>query len=214
MENEHPKSFYFVPLLSPLDIQRELDFKEVFPNQNPIEVELGAGDGSFITKIASQNLEINFIAIERLLGRLKKIERFAKKNELSNLCGMRHEISYVLRYLIPECSITNVHIYFPDPWPKKKHERNRLFRPPLTRWLARVLKPEGRVYIRTDNVPYYEQMNIVFDGDPEFQKQETPQNLKDIRTDFEDHFNSKGIETNYAAFVFKPIPKENLRKDG
>lgn len=204
------KTFNFIPLLYPLDIQRSLDFKDIFPDIHPIELELGAGDGSFITKIASQETSKNFIAIERLLGRLKKIERFTKKNKLTNLCGMRHEISYVLRYLIPPSSISKIHIYFPDPWPKKKHSRNRLFRPSMTRWLARVLEPGGCVFVRTDNVPYFEQMKIVFMGDPEFTPIETPDYLKKIKTDFECYFNKQGIETNYASFKWNPISRSEI----
>lgn len=191
----------FPQLLSPFDIQEELNLDRIFPRRAPIELELGAGDGSFLTKAASKYPDTNYIAVERLLGRLRKIERFARLNNTDNICCLRHEISYLLRFMIPESSIAAVHVYFPDPWPKKKHARNRLFRPHFTRWIARILVPNGKIYFRTDNVPYFEQLLHVFQGDPEFLPIDTPDSLSSIKTDFESHFNSLGIPTNYAAFT-------------
>lgn len=194
------KVTHYPVLVSPVDIQSELDFHWIFPKTQKVELELGSGDGSFITQRAKLNPQTNFIGVERLLGRLRKIERFARQHHLENLRGFRHEISYLLRYLLPEESISKIHVYFPDPWPKKKHARNRLFRPPFTRWASRVLEPGGQIYVKTDNKVYFEQLLDVFAGDPEFQFISFPEDMKSFKTEFELFFNDKGIETNYAVF--------------
>lgn len=192
--------------LNPFDIRECLDLDWIFPSKQPTELELGSGDGAFILHAAEKNPHHNFIATERLLGRLRKIDRLASRANLHNLRAVRHEISYLIRYLIPESSIHRIHVYFPDPWPKKRHARLRLIRPPFTRWVARVLEPGGCLFTRTDDLAYAEQIRLVFAGDPEFHPIPTPLALSEFKTEFENQWNKMGIPTNYAAFQWFPLP--------
>ncbi len=187
-------------IIHPLDIQRPLNIRNLFPAKQPVELELGSGDGSFITHAARTRPQHNFIAVERLLGRLRKIEKIAERENLSNLRGMRIEIGYLLQFLVPQSSIHTIHVYFPDPWPKNKHERNRLFRPHFTRWVARILQPDGHILIRTDDPGYFSQVTTIFTQDHEFDPIPTPDSLKSFRTEFEIQWNAMGIPTNYAAY--------------
>lgn len=196
----------------PCNIQEPLDFSRLFAEPNPVELELGSGDGGFILHAATSNPNHNFLAVERLLGRLRKIERAGIAGNLSNLRAMRIEISYLMRFLIPASSIHAIHVYFPDPWPKKRHSRHRLFRPHFTRWAARVLKAGGIIYMRTDDVPYFDQLKYTFSGDPEFIPCETPPDLASFRTEFEQQWNSMGIPTNYAAYQWQPIDPHHTKE--
>ena len=107
-------------------ILERVDLGKVFACEQPLEVELGSGDGSFLVEYARRHPERNFIGVERLLGRARKTERKARQAGLGNLRGVRIESSYFLEFLLPRHSARALHVYFPDPWPKRKHRRHRL----------------------------------------------------------------------------------------
>ena len=181
-------------------IVEPLDLAELFPKRQPLEVELGCGDASFLVEYAHRNSEINFIGVERLLGRITKLDRKGRRAVLNNLRGVRIESSYFLQYLLPKNSITALHIYFPDPWPKKRHRKNRLINEVFPA-LARVaLAPCGKVYLRTDDADYFAQMKEVFGSDKNFREILTPPELAELPTDFERDFNARGIHTLRAAY--------------
>lgn len=177
-----------------------LRLAELFPQPQPLQVELGCGDASFLVEYARQNPTINFIGVERLLGRLQKLDRKGRRAGLNNTRGVRIESAYFLRYLLPPKSITALHIYFPDPWPKKKHHRHRLINEPFPALARSVLTPGGRIFLRTDDADYFSQMTGVFGGAEEFTAIETPPELAEITTDFERDFNAQGIPTLRAAY--------------
>ena len=93
-----------------------LPLDSLFPREQPVHVEIGAGDGSFFAAFAQAHPNINFIALERLLGRLRKIDRKCRRAGLQNALLLRLEADYFVRYLLPPESVEAVHIYFPDPW--------------------------------------------------------------------------------------------------
>jgi tRNA (guanine-N7-)-methyltransferase len=172
----------------------------VFPQAHPLEVELGAGDGSFILEWAGRNPDRNFLAVERLLGRLTKIDKKGRRAGLLNLRAVRIEIAYFTGYLLPRGSVGAFHIYFPDPWPKMRHRKNRLIQAPFVEVLRAALAPGGTVFLRTDHTEYFTQMREVFAGSPAFVAVETPASLLEVKTDFEREFNAQGIPTNHAAY--------------
>jgi tRNA (guanine-N7-)-methyltransferase len=186
-----------VDLPSVLD---RLDLAELFLRAQPLEVELGSGDGTFLVGLATQTGEHNFIGVERLLGRLRKLERKARRAGLSNLRGVRIESSYFLRYLLPLRSVTALHIYFPDPWPKRKHRRHRLIHESFPAIAHEVLAARGTVFLRTDDADYFQQMNEVFGASSLFEPVETPRPLAALVTDFERDFQARGIKTLRAAY--------------
>jgi tRNA (guanine-N7-)-methyltransferase len=177
-----------------------LDLAEVFPKPQPLEVELGCGDASFLVEYARQNPQRNFIGVERLLGRIQKLDRKGRRAGLTNLRGVRIESSYFLQHLLPPHSAAALHIYFPDPWPKKKHRRHRLIGESFPALARAALAPLGAVYLRTDDADYFQQMTEVFAANKEFQKMETTPELAEITTDFEHDFNLRGIKTLRAAY--------------
>jgi tRNA (guanine-N7-)-methyltransferase len=181
-------------------ILRPIELAQLFAGPKPLEVELGCGDASFLLAYAKDNPERNFIGVERLLGRVNKIDRKGRRLGLTNLRGVRIESGYFLEYLLPRHCAEALHVYFPDPWPKLKHRRHRFIneRFPTLAWQA--LQPGGRVYLRTDDRDYFEQMLAVFAGEKRFQPVETPAALLEVRTDFEVEFNTRGIATLHAAY--------------
>ena len=186
---------YALPsILNPLSCQA------VFGNNGPVELELGSGDGTFIVDWAARNPARNFLAVERLLGRLRKIDRKGRRQGLGNLRALRIEAAYLMEYLVPESSLAALHIYFPDPWPKRRHWRRRLINERFATFAARALAPDGLVYLRTDDRDYFEQMCSVFGNNAAFGPSETPAELAAVLTDFERDFLARGIETRRAAY--------------
>ncbi len=188
-------------LIQPLTSVTELlDFDAMFETRQPMELELGSGDGSFLVHYVSLNSGRNFLGVERLLGRLRKIDRKARRAGLANLRLLRIEASYFLEFLVPPGCFDAIHVYFPDPWPKRKHRKNRLINERFVELAHRVLKPGGRIFLRTDDQDYFAQMNAVFGASRSFSSVETPTELAGVVTDFEQGFNAKGIPTLRAAF--------------
>ena len=182
-------------------ILEALPLEKLFPREQPVEIELGSGDGSFLAEYAAANPERNFIGVERLLGRLRKIGRKGARLELHNLRAIRIECSYFVRYLLPPNSIEAIHVYFPDPWPKRRHWQKRLVGEAFPQLARRVLRKGGAVYLRTDDRDYHEQMLSVFSAAEGFHPISTPERLLAFKTDFERDFNARGITTLSAAYA-------------
>lgn len=189
------------PLLVELaSIVDPLEVGGLFPQTQPLEVELGCGDASFLLEYARRHPQTNFIGVERLLGRLQKLDRKGRRLGLQNLRGVRIESAYFLQYLLPAHVAAALHIYFPDPWPKKKHRKNRLINEAFPALARNTLASGGTVYLRTDDLDYFQQMNEVFAAAKEFVRVETQATLAEVVTDFEQFFNAQGIATQRAAF--------------
>ncbi len=177
-----------------------LRLEEMFAVPRPLEVELGSGDGSFMAKWAVLRPERNFLGVERLLGRLRKLDRKAQRAGLGNLRLMRIEAAYFLEFLLPLKSVAAMHLYFPDPWPKRKHRKNRLVNERFPELVSRVLARDGVIYLRTDDLDYFAQMREVFAADRRFVEVATPAELMAVITDFERGFQARGVATNRAAY--------------
>lgn len=181
-------------------IVESLELAALFPRTQPVEVDLGCGDASFLVDYATLQPQRNFIGVERLLGRIRKLDRKGRRAGLTNLRGVRIESSYFLEYLLPPHSVSAVHVYFPDPWPKKRHHKNRLINERFPKIVRAALAPGGVVYLRTDDGEYFGQMTEVFGAASEFQKVETPSELAELLTDFEREFRTRGVKTLRASY--------------
>ena len=191
----HPTLIYrLASILEPLELAA------LFPRAQPLDVELGSGDGSFAVLYAQRHPDRNLLAVERLLGRLRKVNRKGLRSGLANLRLIRLEASYVVEHLLPRESVRSVHVYFPDPWPKRKHRKNRLVNVRFAELAQQVLVPGGVIYLRTDDEDYFAQMTLVFAANAGFLFAETPPELSGILTDFEKDFLAKGVRTLRAAY--------------
>jgi tRNA (guanine-N7-)-methyltransferase len=188
-------------LLKLESITDRLALDKIFPESKPLEVELGSGDGSFLVNYAKLHPERNFLGVERLLGRLRKLDRKALRAGLVNVRGLRIESSYFVEYLLPPASVSALHLYFPDPWPKRKHRKNRLVNARFTEIAWQALAPGGVVYLRTDDEDYFSQMAREFAANTAFKLAATPDELSAVVTDFERNFLARGVATLRAAYA-------------
>lgn len=190
-----PNLIYELP-----SVVERLDLAALFPTPQPLEVELGCGDATFLAGYAKLHPERNFIGVERLLGRMRKLDRKGRRAGLTNLRGVRIECAYLIEWLLPPNSATALHVYFPDPWPKQKHLKHRLVNDRFPALARNALRPGGVVYLRTDDEDYFAQMARMFGADSSFRLVPTPQELTELLTDFEKEFTARGVPTLRAAY--------------
>lgn len=189
--------------LIPSDYFRHLIPEEIFPTADrPLEVDVGCGDGTFLMEMAAHFPERNFLGIERLLGRVDKICRKAKRRNLTNLKVLRMESGYALGWLLPEASASRLHLLFPDPWPKKRHEHNRFVNPENLPYLHRTLVKDGEFLFKTDHEDYYIAATELIDACPLFRRVEwLPESEYYPQTDFEGIWLAEGKQIFSARYV-------------
>jgi tRNA (guanine-N7-)-methyltransferase len=177
------------------NVLQRYGWREIFGNGHPVEIDLGAGDGGFVLERARRHPERNFIAVERLLGRMRKIWREAQLGGLANLRGLRLESGYVLRWLCPEASVAVLHIMFPDPWPKARHHKRRLIQAGFLEDARKALVPGGEVRFSTDHEGYAAWAREAWEKAPGWRAAETWDWEEDPLTEFQRLFMIEGRTT-------------------
>src|SRR5438046_482850 len=156
MQTKHP----LIPEPIGLDVDqiaRPIDWVKLFGNANPVEIEIGMGKGTFITEQAKARPDVNFLGIEWARWFWRYASDRLRRNGCSNARTVRAEASYFLHEFVPPDSVSVLHVYFPDPWPKARHHKRRLIQPKFVPLMTRVLGPGGRVQIVTDHKGYFEE---------------------------------------------------------
>ena len=143
-----------------------MDFAAAFGRVAPTVLEIGFGMGEATAHIAKQMPETNFLCCEvHTPGVGALLKRIAEMN-LENIRILQHDAVEVMDHMLPPGSLDGVHIFFPDPWHKKKHNKRRLIQAPLISKLAARLKPGGYLHCATDWQPYAEQILEVLGAEP------------------------------------------------
>jgi tRNA (guanine-N7-)-methyltransferase len=152
----------------PKSLTEPLNWGEIFPHSAPIEIDLGCGDGAFLMAMAHSHPKHNFLGIERLLGRVRKVCRKVAREDLKNARVLRIEVAYAISNLLPAESITAFHLLFPDPWPKRRHHRRRAFTTKFLACIHRSLIAGGLFHVATDHADYFHQIQCVIDATDTF----------------------------------------------
>lgn len=179
---------------------RVFDFASVFPVGAPLELEIGCGNGRFLAANAAKHPERCYLGVERMMERLRRCSKKAQQGALNNLAFVRVEAGRFVREVVPDGSISAFYLFFPDPWPKRRHHKNRFFQPEMCSVLARILVPGGKVYISTDHADYFGEMARYLSADARFEAIEPLVRAEDEQTDFERLFLSKGEPIYSCAF--------------
>ena len=144
--------------------------REVFNRTAPLVLEIGSGMGETTAEIAQHNPAIDFIAVEvhgpGVGSLLKKIDVL----DLENLRVIRHDAVEVLQRMVPDGSLAGMHLFFPDPWPKKRHHKRRLVQSAFAALAARKLAPGGYLHAATDWPEYAAQIDEIFSSNSLFEK--------------------------------------------
>ncbi|MCB9799377.1 MAG: tRNA (guanosine(46)-N7)-methyltransferase TrmB [Candidatus Omnitrophica bacterium] len=181
-------------------------YAELLNAQKPLEIEIGCGKAKFIIQRAATHPEINFLAIDRVAKWMNVGKRRAEKRPLENLKFMRVDAWVMLDHYLPPESVDVFHIYFPDPWPKKKHLRRRLVTVHLLKALYERLKSGGRIYLASDFTDYFFSMQEVVrdSGLPWAVRQSRNQRLQDdvlMKTNYEIKYEAEGRQLNYMELT-------------
>jgi tRNA (guanine-N7-)-methyltransferase len=131
-----------------------LDLLAIFGRVAPLQVDLGCGNGSFLSELAQRHPDKNFLGIERLVGRVAKACQ--KAGALGNVRILNVENSYAVGYLLPEGSVETFYLLFPDPWPKRRHHRRRIVKPDFLDAIHHALEDDGSLRIATDQLDYFD----------------------------------------------------------
>ncbi len=142
----------------PGSVSGPFDFPSLFGNDRPVELEIGTGKGRFLLAQAAARPEVNFLGVEWSLKYLRVTKDRAERRGLRNVRLFRADARHVLQALVPDLSVARVHVYCPDPWPKKRHRKRRFFSPATLAHVARILVPGGYLDLSTDVREYFEEI--------------------------------------------------------
>jgi tRNA (guanine-N7-)-methyltransferase len=134
-----------------------LDLREIFGNANPVMLEIGSGKGRFLIESAKLRPDNNFLGVEKSLHYYRVIVDRLRRHGLPNARIVNFDAYPVLAQMLEESSVSGIHIYFPDPWPRKREKKRRLVREEVVREMRRVLVPEGSGIYVTDHREYFEE---------------------------------------------------------
>jgi tRNA (guanine-N7-)-methyltransferase len=125
-------------------------WRHLFGNDRPVEIEIGPGRGDVLLAFATARPDVNFFAIEHVRGAAEHVHARLRAAAVHNARVLDADAACVIAHLIPPASVAAFHIYFPDPWPKRRHRKRRLVTPAFAAALARTLVPGGAVHVATD----------------------------------------------------------------
>lgn len=188
--------------LVPSDYFRHLKSSELPGNgESPIEIDLGCGDGSFLIDLAGHCPNQPFLGVERLLGRARKVAKKAQRAGLNNVRVLRLESAYTIGWLLPDACASRIHLLFPDPWPKKRHHKNRFVQPETISSFHRILINGGEFLFKTDHLGYFEWVQEVMAESNLLQPLQWDANdFYYPETDFEKQWKDNGREIYRARF--------------
>ena len=146
----------FLNLPAATDGDPTLVWSEVFGDEQPVQIELGIGKGRFILDAAARLPEVNFVGVEWAAKYLRIAHHRAGRRQLANIRFARTDAREFVEFFVPAASVQAYHIYFPDPWPKKRHWKNRLLYPTFLNKLAERSLLGCRLYFRTDHEEYFD----------------------------------------------------------
>lgn len=178
-----------------------LEWREVFATERRVEVDIGCGKGSFLLWSAQTRPDVNFVGVDRLLRRLQKVDRKIRRFSLQNVRLLRVEASYLVGYLVPKASVSAYHIYFPDPWPKRRHHQRRLMSGSFLLDLHRTLQDGGVVNCATDHEEYFQWIQGEFGRAAGFIETKPEILHEQTRTDFERKFLAVGKRIHRCRWV-------------
>jgi tRNA (guanine-N7-)-methyltransferase len=145
---------------------RALDLDAQFGRAGPKVLEIGFGMGETTAAIAQARPECDFVAVEVHTPGIGGLLRLIDECELTNIRIIQHDAVDVVQHMIEAGALAGVHIFFPDPWPKKRHHKRRLLQPPFVHLLAQRLAPDGYLHVATDWQDYAEETFGVLAAEP------------------------------------------------
>jgi tRNA (guanine-N7-)-methyltransferase len=176
-----------------------LDPGRVFDRDAPLEIEIGAGKGDFILSRAAAHPNRNLLAVELSSAVVRLLALRVAHSDSNNVRVLQADARSIVNLLLPDRSVSAYHIYFPDPWPKDRHAKHRLFSPFFVANLARTLRPGGLLYVATDVRDYADRIFTMLDSQGFICRSESASG--DLNSNFGKKFAAEGRPLSSASFV-------------
>ena len=196
------------PLIAvePIEPPATLGFGLMFGNDRPVEMEIGCGKGGFALERARQYPERNFFAMEWASKYYRHAVDRMERWGIKNIRIMRADARIIVERCMSPACLSALHVYHPDPWPKKRHFKRRLFRPSFVEAVVSALRPGARFSLSTDHAGYFEVIAEVTRARADlievpFEDAEAGFTETRVNTNFEIKYRKQGLSINYLAFV-------------
>lgn len=176
-------------------------WRDVFGNDQRVEVEIGCGTGTFLLAASARNPHVNFFGIEHSFSRATHLATALAETGRQNARVIAADASCVIANLVPPASVATYHIYFPDPWWKRRHHRRRLLTAAFAAALARTLTDGGHLYLATDVPDVFALALETLGGRPELARHPEPPPPRPGATVFERKGLARGAAIKEATFV-------------
>ncbi|MGN0853346.1 MAG: tRNA (guanine(46)-N(7))-methyltransferase TrmB [Kiritimatiellia bacterium] len=196
-----------IPVYDPC---RPLARPSLYDLSRPLEVEVGCGRGRFLTGRAARHPECEFLGIERMRARANAFDAKTRRLRLDNAHVVRLEALYTFWYLLPAHHARRVWVFFPDPWPKRKHHSHRLFGPLFLTALWKRLEIGGDIQFATDHEEYFRAVEGCFARDRRFARTDPAERGPGEWTEFETLFRGQGLPIHAAAWRSLPADDAEL----
>ena len=190
------------------DYEYPLDWSTVFGNDHPVEIDVGCGRGLFVVTASEANADVNYLGVEVDYREARRGAKRLKKREQPNARIIGGDVETLFRKYVRPQSVDAVHVYFPDPWWKRKHRSRRVFNDKFLDLAVRVLKPEGFLHSWTDVEEYFGVITSLVNHDSRFQSlptpvEKTPEHDMDYRTSYERKKRKAGLPIYRAQWQLK-----------
>ncbi|QTD99447.1 tRNA (guanosine(46)-N7)-methyltransferase TrmB [Streptomyces cyanogenus] len=199
-----------------IDGQRVIDPGELFGNDHPVVLEIGFGMGEATAQMAAGDPDTNILAVDVHTPGQGNLLNLADRNGLSNVRVGNGDAIILLREMLRPDALDGLRVYFPDPWPKKRHHKRRLIQPEFLTLAATRLKPGAIVHCATDWEPYAEQMLEVLTAHPDFENTQ-PHGGFAPRPDFRPltRFEGQGLDKGHVVrdLLFRRVPHSTAGQD-
>jgi tRNA (guanine-N7-)-methyltransferase len=191
------------PLLPDRGLPRPLDWSAVFGSTGPVEIEIGSGKGTFLVEAAEARPDHRFLSIEWALPYAEHVRDRVRRRGLENVRVVRADAARFLAEHVPPGSVRVLHVYFPDPWPKKRHHKRRLLQPDFVATAAGALEPGGEIRFVSDHGEYFEEAAAALAAEPRLEPAPVPEDEMTDLTNYERKYRAEGREIHRARFVRK-----------
>jgi tRNA (guanine-N7-)-methyltransferase len=193
-------------------IEGVIDFGDWFGSDGPVEMEIGAGKGRFLADSARQRPDVHFVGADKDGKFLRIAYEKIIKRELPNVRFVHGDMIEMFAEHIAEGSVQTVHVYFPDPWPKRRHAKRRMFQDGVAQSIARALSADGRLFFKTDVPVNFTRIRRAVNDSGCFELEEArcwragEAVADNVPTNYEVKYVAVGKEVFYARWRKRPAP--------
>ncbi len=183
------------------DLTGLIDWSEFYGNSNPVELDVGSGRGLHLVTAGQSNPHINYLGIEIDYKEGRRAAKRLKKREIANTRVLGGDVNRAFNNHFAPHSVDAIHVYFPDPWWKRRHRRRRLFTDLFADRLSRTVKPGGLIHSWTDVKDYFEVIQALMDHHPGFEVLPPPEEREPLHDlDYQTSFERKKRQAGETIF--------------